>query len=45
VHAAYDSHANGYIRKPGDINELAAIVEMIERFWIAVQHPKVVRHK
>jgi two-component system response regulator len=43
IHDAYDCHANGYITKPGDVDELAAIVEMIERFWGAVQHPKVVR--
>jgi two-component system, chemotaxis family, response regulator Rcp1 len=44
VHAAYDNHANGYITKPGNSEALAAIVETIERFWIAVaQLPKVSR--
>jgi len=44
VHAAYDNHANGYITKPGTSEALAAIVETIERFWIAVaQLPKVER--
>jgi CheY-like chemotaxis protein len=44
IHAAYDDHANGYITKPGSSQALAAIVETIERFWIAVaQLPKVLR--
>ena len=44
IHAAYDDHANGYITKPGTSEALAAIVETIERFWIAVaQLPKVLR--
>lgn len=44
LHAAYDCHANGYIRKPEDAETLGIIVEAIERFWIAVaQIPKVVR--
>src|ERR1700677_3712463 len=36
VEAAYDNHANGYVTKPGSSDALAAIVETIERFWIAV---------
>jgi two-component system, chemotaxis family, response regulator Rcp1 len=44
VHAAYDNHANGYIRKPGTTDALAAIVETIERFWITVaQLPRATR--
>jgi|ERR1700683_345972 chemotaxis family two-component system response regulator Rcp1 len=44
IHAAYDDHANGYITKPRGDMTLTAIVETIERFWIAVaQLPKVVR--
>jgi two-component system, chemotaxis family, response regulator Rcp1 len=44
MHAAYDYYANGYIRKPEDPDMLGAIVETIERFWIAVaQLPKVTR--
>lgn len=44
IHAAYDSHANGYIQKPDTADALEAIVETIERFWIAVARlPKVVR--
>jgi CheY-like chemotaxis protein len=44
VHAAYDYYANGYIRKPEDPDTLGTIVEIIERFWIAVaQLPKVAR--
>jgi chemotaxis family two-component system response regulator Rcp1 len=44
LHAAYDYHANGYIRKPGNADTLGAIVEAIERFWIAIaQIPKVAR--
>jgi two-component system, chemotaxis family, response regulator Rcp1 len=43
VHAAYDSHANGFITKPGIDESLEAAVEAIERFWIAAQLPKVLR--
>jgi chemotaxis family two-component system response regulator Rcp1 len=42
IHAAYDAHANGYITKPGNLDALEAIAEVIERFWIATAHlPKV----
>jgi chemotaxis family two-component system response regulator Rcp1 len=44
IHSAYDDHANGYITKPGTTDELMAIVETIERFWIAVANlPKLSR--
>jgi two-component system, chemotaxis family, response regulator Rcp1 len=44
IHAAYDDYANGYITKPSGGAELEAIVETIERFWIAVaQLPKMMR--
>ncbi len=44
IHAAYGSHANGYIIKPKSLDALAAVVETIEQFWIAVaQIPKAVR--
>lgn len=44
IEAAYDSYANGYVTKPGNVDALAAIVETIERFWIAVaQLPRVLR--
>jgi hypothetical protein len=44
IHEAYDSHANGYITKPGSIDLLTAMVETIERFWVAiVRLPKVAR--
>ncbi len=44
IHAAYGSHANGYIKKPENLDALAAVVETIERFWIAVAKlPKAVR--
>jgi DNA-binding response OmpR family regulator len=44
IHEAYDNHANGYITKPRDADMLAAVVEAIEQFWIAVaQVPKVMR--
>ena len=36
VHAAYDSHANGYITKPASAEILANIVGTIEKFWIAI---------
>jgi CheY-like chemotaxis protein len=42
IHAAYDNHANGYITKPGTAEALEAVVETIERFWIAIARlPKV----
>jgi CheY-like chemotaxis protein len=44
IHAAYDSHANGYITKPASVDMLAAMVEIIERFWIALARlPKAER--
>ena len=43
IHTAYGHHANGYITKPGTLAILEALVETIERFWCAVQLPKVVR--
>jgi two-component system, chemotaxis family, response regulator Rcp1 len=44
IHAAYDNHANGYITKPDTVDALEAVVETIERFWIAVARlPKVAR--
>ena len=44
IEAAYDSHANGYVTKPSSGDALTAIVETIERFWIAVaQLPRVLR--
>jgi chemotaxis family two-component system response regulator Rcp1 len=44
IHAAYDSHANGFITKPGSVDMLAAMVETLERFWIALARlPKVAR--
>jgi two-component system, chemotaxis family, response regulator Rcp1 len=43
IHAAYGYHANGYITKPGSLAMLEAMVETIERFWCAVQLPKVMR--
>ena len=46
IHEAYGHHANGYITKPDDADSLAAIVEAIERFWVAViQLPKVARRR
>ena len=45
IHAAYDDHANGYITKPQSAEDLEAVVETIERFWIAIaQLPKVARN-
>jgi CheY-like chemotaxis protein len=44
IHAAYDDHANGYITKPENAEDLEAVVETIERFWIAIARlPKVAR--
>jgi len=34
VNEAYNSHANGYISKPSGLDELLAIVENIETFWV-----------
>src|ERR1051326_1110397 len=33
VHAAYSSHANGYIAKPSDMDAFYAVIESIETFW------------
>ena len=44
IHSAYDDHANGYIVKPGAVDELMAIIETLERFWTAVANlPRVSR--
>jgi chemotaxis family two-component system response regulator Rcp1 len=44
IHSAYDDHANGYITKPGNSEELADVVETIERFWVTVANlPKATR--
>jgi CheY-like chemotaxis protein len=44
VHTAYDSHANGYITKPRTAEALEAVMESLERFWIAIARlPKVAR--
>jgi CheY-like chemotaxis protein len=44
IHTAYDHHANGYITKPDTADALEAVVEAIERFWIAAARlPKVAR--
>ena len=44
VHSAYEGYANGYITKPAGVDQLAVIVESIERFWTAIaQLPKPVR--
>jgi CheY-like chemotaxis protein len=44
IHAAYDSYANGYITKPGNLDKFAAMVETIERFWITLARlPKAER--
>lgn len=42
IHAAYDYHANGYIVKPDNLDQLTAIVEAIEQFWVVIARaPKV----
>ena len=43
IHAAYDNHANGFITKPWGDEALSATVEAIERFWVALRLPKVLR--
>lgn len=40
VLAAYDRHANAFIEKPSDIDELAKIVQTLGKFWLdAVRLP------
>ncbi len=34
IQAAYQGHANSYIRKPADLNDLYNIIESIEKFWV-----------
>ncbi len=36
VDAAYEQHANCYITKPADLDELVAVVRAIEGFWLTV---------
>ena len=33
IRKAYDHHANGYIKKPSDLNEYFALVSQVRRFW------------
>lgn len=36
IQAAYGYHANGYIVKPATLDQLTAIVEAIEQFWVVI---------
>src|ERR1700675_1554177 len=36
VRAAYDGHANCFIRKPPDFQELLKVAKAIQQFWIAL---------
>jgi CheY-like chemotaxis protein len=36
ISAAYERHANCYVRKPSDLDEFAAAVKKIETFWLRV---------
>jgi two-component system, chemotaxis family, response regulator Rcp1 len=36
IRRAYELHANGYIRKPSDIEDLKNIITGIENFWLSV---------
>jgi len=36
IHDAYDNHANGYIKKPWELDRFLEVVEAIEHFWITV---------
>jgi len=36
LHNSYSSHANCYIRKPADPEELVELVRAIERFWFGI---------
>lgn len=39
VNAAYDLSANSYLVKPGDPNEVARMVEAIQRYWMELNEP------
>ena len=30
---SYDNHANGYVNKPGDLDQYTELVDSLERFW------------
>ena len=36
IEAAYDRHANCYITKPGDLDDLVDVVRALEAFWLTV---------
>jgi hypothetical protein len=38
--AAYDGHANGYVRKPDSVEALSEVAETIERFCTTVSFRK-----
>lgn len=46
VQRAYEFHANSYIRKPGDLDDLFRMVAAIETYWFgAAELPKTVQTK
>ena len=36
IRRAYELHANGYIQKPGNLEELTQLIAGIEAFWLSV---------
>ena len=44
VQRAYEFHANSYVRKPGDLDDLLRVVLAIESFWLdTAELPKPVK--
>lgn len=42
INAAYDNHANGYLKKPADGGVMEAIVDAMGQFWVSIARlPKV----
>jgi two-component system, chemotaxis family, response regulator Rcp1 len=41
ISGAYERHANGYVKKPANIEEFAAVVRAIEAFWPVTAPPPV----
>lgn len=39
VDAAYDLGANSYLVKPGNPGEIVRIVEIVQRYWLALNEP------
>src|SRR5581483_2511927 len=38
IERAYELGANGYVSKPGNLNDFIAVVQSLEEFWLSSAH-------